>query len=136
MSGNGFRVEVSGLKELARDAKVAGDTAVPAAMRLSNLEIAKEVAAKGRAGAPVGKASEGDSHSGALAGSVRGTAGVATASVLAGGPKQPYAQAIHWGWPKHNITANPFLQRGAAGVEADPVRWYNRVFGAATLETV
>lgn len=135
MSSNGFRVEVTGLMELARDAKLAGDVAVPRAMRLSNLEIAKEVANKGRAGAPVGKAADGDAHPGMLAGSVRGTASPMSASVVAGGPKQPYTQAVHWGWPKHNITANPFLKRGAAGVEADPVRWYSRVFGAATMET-
>lgn len=25
----------------------------------------------------------------------------------------PYANPIHWGWPRHHIKPNPFIQRGA-----------------------
>lgn len=113
---------------------MAGDVAVPRAMRQANLEIANEVAGKARAGAPIGTAAEGDNHPGQLAGTVKAQASAVRASVTAGNAQTPYGPPVHWGWPKHNITANPFLQRGAAGVEADPVRWYSRVFGAASME--
>lgn len=32
-------------------------------------------------------------------------------AIRAGGSKVPYAKAIHFGWPKHHISPNPFLFR-------------------------
>lgn len=48
-------------------------------------------------------------RSGALAGSMRAGRGKTKAVVRAGGARVPYAGVIHYGWPKHNIEANPFL---------------------------
>lgn len=47
--------------------------------------------------------------SGALAGSIRAGRGRTNAVVRAGGAAVPYAGVIHYGWPKRNITPQPFL---------------------------
>ena len=48
-------------------------------------------------------------QSGALAGSMRAGRGKTKAVVRAGGAKAPYAGVIHYGWPAHNIEAQPFI---------------------------
>lgn len=49
-------------------------------------------------------------RTGALAGTLRGGQQQGAAVVMAGKGKQvPYANPIHWGWPKRHITAQPFL---------------------------
>lgn len=56
---------------------------------------------------------------GRLAGTIRGS-GTKTAAIdRAGGARVPYAGPIHWGWPAHNITANPFLAEAAE--ETEPI---------------
>lgn len=49
------------------------------------------------------------SVSGALGGSMRASRTKNKAVIRAGGARVPYAQAIHWGWARRNITAQPFL---------------------------
>jgi hypothetical protein len=47
--------------------------------------------------------------------------GTARAGVVRAGKKSvPYAGPIHWGWPKRNIKANPFLSK-ALESETDEV---------------
>ncbi len=46
---------------------------------------------------------------GTLAGTLRAGRGKTKAVVRAGGARAPYAGVIHYGWPAHNIEANPFL---------------------------
>ncbi len=46
---------------------------------------------------------------GTLAGTLRAGRGKTKAVVRAGGARAPYAGVIHYGWPKHNITPQPFL---------------------------
>jgi hypothetical protein len=47
--------------------------------------------------------------SGRLAASIRSTGQARTGVVRAGSAGVPYAGVIHYGWPKRNIRANPFL---------------------------
>jgi len=59
-------------------------------------------------------------RSGRLAGNIRAGATQKAAIVRAGGARLPYAGPIHWGWPKRNITANPFITQAAQQTEP---RW-------------
>lgn len=47
--------------------------------------------------------------SGSLAGSMRASRTKNKAVIRAGGARVPYAPAIHWGWERRNIAAQPFL---------------------------
>jgi HK97 gp10 family phage protein len=114
-----FSVQVSGLKELATAARRSRSKVIPAAMRAANKAIAKEVADRARALAP--------HRSGKLADSVRAGGSATSAYVAVGGPRVPYAQAIHWGWGKRHIAANPFLTTAAKRVEVDVDAWYGKV---------
>ena len=112
-----FTVRVTGLKELAAGARRAKDVALPAALRGANRMIADRVAEDAAQHAP--------RRSGRLAASVKGRASATSASVVAGSPQRvPYAAAVHWGWPKHNIASNPFLKNAADRAEADIEEYY------------
>lgn len=74
--------------------------------------VATTVATRGLAQAPVGP-------SGKLAKTVRPGATVKAAIVRAGKKNVPYAGPIHWGWPKRNIEAQPWLYEAA--VHSEPV---------------
>src|SRR5215468_8032398 len=56
-------------------------------------------------------------RTGMLAGSIRPTRQAARVVIKAGGARVPYAAVIHWGWPAHGITANPWLSRAAQQTE-------------------
>jgi hypothetical protein len=58
--------------------------------------------------------------SGALAASIRSSGTARSGVVRAGKKSVPYAGPIHWGWPKRNIKANPFLSK-ALETETDEV---------------
>lgn len=76
-------------------------------------EVGAIVEAAGKAKSP--------RQSGELAGTVRHSGTKTTAVIRAGGAKKGrHAQVIHWGWPGHNITANPFLTDAAKQTEP---RW-------------
>lgn len=79
-------------------------------LKATNASVAGVVASAGRAGAPVGP-------TGRLAASVRPGATKTMAVTRAGFARVPYAGPIHWGWPKRNITAQPFLSDAATGTE-------------------
>ena len=55
------------------------------------------------------RASTPPSITGTLAGTVRAGRGKTKAVVRAGGARAPYAGVIHYGWPQHNIEAQPFI---------------------------
>lgn len=59
-------------------------------------------------------------RTGRLAATVRPGATRRAAIVRAGRATVPYAGVIHWGWPRRNITAQPFLSRAATATEP---RW-------------
>ncbi|NYD43932.1 hypothetical protein [Nocardioides panaciterrulae] len=50
-------------------------------------------------------------RSGTLAGDVRGNRARSSAHVAAGRASVPYAGPINYGWAKHHIAANGFMQR-------------------------
>lgn len=52
--------------------------------------------------------------SGRLAGDVRGNRAKSKAVVAAGRASVPYAGPINYGWPRRNIAANGFMQKGDA----------------------
>jgi len=100
-------VKVEGGRQLRKTLKQAGDDLTD--LRDAHREAASIASAAGGASAP--------RQSGRLAGSVRGS-GTKTASVIrAGRASVPYAQPIHWGWPKRNIAANPWLSEAAQRTE-------------------
>ena len=57
-------------------------------------------------------------RTGALAATVRGSGTKTRAVVRAGYARVPYAGPIHWGWPAHGITAQPWLVDAA--VDSQP----------------
>lgn len=97
-------VRIEGLNALIRDLKAVG-------LDIEDLKdafsaISREAAARAAKHAP--------RSSGALAASIRGNRAQSKAVVLAGSARVPYARVINYGWPGHNITANPFMQRADA----------------------
>lgn len=82
-----------------------------AELKATNAKVAGIVATRGRGMAPVGP-------TGRLAGSVRPSGTKTQAVVRAGFARVPYAGPIHWGWPKRNIEAQPFLSEAATSTEA------------------
>jgi hypothetical protein len=78
-------------------------------LKQAHAEAAATVAAAARPAAP--------HRSGKLAGSIR-SSGTKTAGVVrAGGAAVPYAQPIHWGWPRRHIKPHMFVTGPAAATE-------------------
>jgi hypothetical protein len=102
-------LEVRGGRELRRTLRRAGDD-------MSDLKAAHSRVAAivvGSASPPV--------RSGRLAGTQRGS-GTKTASIYrAGFASVPYANPVHWGWPRRGIRAQTFGTDAA--VRSEPV-WY------------
>lgn len=101
-------VKVVGLNELVRTMKRAG------------LDITELKDAHHRAGEIVAQYAETivPRRSGRLASSIRAAKQVRRARVQAGRASVPYAAPIHWGWPRRNIAANPFLSDAARATES------------------
>lgn len=100
-------VQVDGSKELRKTMKRAGED-------FADLKAVHEAAGQivvdaARGLAPV--------VSGALAGSIRASRLANGVSVKVGGNRIPYANPIHWGWPKRNIAGVPFLSDAATQTE-------------------
>lgn len=68
---------------------------------------------------------------GTLAGTIRSSGTKTAAIIRAGRSAVPYAGPIHWGWPGHNILANPFLTDGAQDTEHQWVDVYERAIDEA-----
>lgn len=107
-------LEVRGARELRRGLKAAGDDL--ADLKDVNGAVATLVAWRGQASAP--------RRSGTLSRSVRGNRAAGKATVLAGTARVPYAPAIHWGWPRRHIDANPWLSRAAQATEPQWTQLY------------
>lgn len=107
-------VEVRGSRQLRKTLKAAGDD-------LSELKTVHE--AVGALVVGVAKALA-PKRSGALAGSVRTARLASGVLVRAGSARVPYANPIHWGWPKRNIAANPFMSNAALQTEPQWVKLY------------
>lgn len=121
-------LEVRGARRLRRDLKRAGDDLEE--LKATHARVAAIVAATATSTAP--------RRSGRLAATVR-PAGTKTQAVIrAGYARVPYANPIHWGWPRRGIRANPWLSEAAQTTEPAWYRAYalhvdqllNRVEGA------
>lgn len=106
----GSLVRVDGIQELRRTLRRAG--ADMTQLKEINKAVAETAAAGARAVAP--------RRTGALADTIR-TSATQKAGVLKAGTgyrgRTPYAGVIEWGWPGRNITADPFLTKGAQDTE-------------------
>lgn len=107
-------LQVEGARQLRRTLKEAGDD-------LSDLKdvygaVATLVAWRGQATAP--------RRSGKLSQSVRGNRAASKSVIMAGTAKIRYAPAIHWGWPRRHISANPWLSQAAQSTEGQWTELY------------
>lgn len=69
--------------------------------------------------------------SGRLAGTLR-SSGTRTAGIVrAGRASVPWAGPVHWGWPGHNIKANPFISEGAQATESTWIDVYQQALDHA-----
>jgi len=107
-------VEVRGARELRKTLKQAGDDLGD--LKDAHAAVGNMVAATARGMAP--------RRSGALAGSIRASRAAGSIAIKAGSAGIPYAGVIHWGWPAHNIAANPFLSDAATSTETAWVAVY------------
>lgn len=108
------QVQVIGEKELRRTLKKAGEDLgdlKDVHQRVGNFvaEIARGLAPK---------------RSGAMAGTIRAARTASGVTIKAGGARVPYVNPIHWGWPKRNIEAQPFLSDAATSSETQWVAMY------------
>jgi hypothetical protein len=106
MAAAAFKVE--GLDTFLKTLRRAGAD-------MNDLKDANSAAAQTIASAASARAPR---RSGALAGSVRGSRQARRVVVRAGGARVPYAGVIHYGWPRHNISPQPFLVDAA--VDSQP----------------
>lgn len=104
-------VTVKGVKQLAKDLRQAGQDVGD--LKAANKKVADIVVTQARANAP--------KRSGKLAATGRSGQAAAKVSVRFGSNQVPYANPIHWGWPKRHIKANPFLYRAVDETRSD---WY------------
>jgi hypothetical protein len=107
-------VEVRGAKELRKTLRKAGQD-------LGDLKDVNQAVGNMVVGTAQGMAPR---RSGALAGSIRAARAATSVTIRAGSASIPYAGPIHWGWPAHNIEANPFLSNAATSTEATWVALY------------
>ena len=95
-----------GLSEFRRDLRRLSDDGVwVKELREAGKDAAGMIVPTARSFAP--------RRTGTLAGSIRPLASGSSFAVAAGGAAVPYARPIHWGWPRRNIAANPFITRAA-----------------------
>lgn len=106
-------VRIRGLSRLRSTLKKAGVDM--ADMKTANTQAASTVAQAASARAP--------RRTGALAGSLKAARQVARARVYS---NTPYAGAIHWGWPSHNIRAQKFLVEAADETQPQWLGTYER----------
>lgn len=106
----GGQVQVQGARQLRATLRKAGRDLND--LKEAHAQVSAFVAAAAKGTAP--------RVSGNLAGSIRGNRAATSAVIKAGGARVPYAGVIHWGWPRRNIRAQPFLTDAASSTEP---RW-------------
>ena len=95
-------VQIEGLNKLLKGLEELDDLAKDDLKSLG-LRAAEPVLVAARQTVPV--------RTGALSSSIRAVRSARGVKVRAGGARVPYAKAIHFGWPSHNIKPNKFLFR-------------------------
>lgn len=116
-------VEVEGLRTLRRTLKAAGHDL--ADLKAAHAQVAQVVVRAAESRAPVGDGRSGPP--GRLKASLRGSGTQSAAVVRAGRSALPYAGPIHWGWPRHHITAQPFIYDAAV---ASQEQWTGKYLAA------
>jgi hypothetical protein len=111
----GIRVE--GGNVLRRTLKQAG--ADMKDLSAVNRQVANVVLPVAKATAPYGPSANGH-----IRNTVRAGATQKTATVRAGNGSIVYGHAIHWGWPRKGITANPWLSISAQSTESQWIELY------------
>lgn len=107
-------VRVEGLSRLNATLKrFAGDVE---GMKTANIRVSQLVIGFARPRTP--------RRTGALAASMRPSQTKGRATVYAGGRGLRYAGVIHYGWPKRNIQANPWLLDTIHDTEPTWIRFY------------
>jgi hypothetical protein len=101
------QIRVEGARELRRTLKRAGDDL--ADLKEANARAAQIVAQWASVTAP--------RRTGALGQSVRPNRAAGRARITGGSAAVPYAGPIHWGWPRRNITAQPFISEAAVATQ-------------------
>lgn len=112
-------VRIDGARQLRRELRAAsGDLD---RMKAAHSAAATAVAIAAAAAAP--------RRTGRLASTVRGSGTNTMATIRAGYARVPYANPIHWGWPRRGIRANPWMSETAqrtqpqwVGIYADRVQ--------------
>jgi hypothetical protein len=100
-----YRVQVSGLKEVAKALRQAPARLDKRLKKANQTAITRAVVPAVKKGAP--------RKSGRLARSVRGLATAKRAQLAVGSNvRVPYAGVINFGWPAHNIQPQEFIYRG------------------------
>jgi hypothetical protein len=117
VSGSRVHLQVEGTRQLRKTLKAAGDDLSD--LKDVNQAVATVVANAGRGRAPV--------RTGALAGSLRPSRAATKASIRS---RLPYAGPVHWGWPAHSISPNPFLADAATQTEPEWLGLYEREIAA------
>lgn len=115
-------VEVTGAKELRRAIKKAQDNDLKVAIKKANLEGAQVVSEEAKNTVPV--------NTGQLLSTIRAAGTLNAGIVRAGFAKTPYAGVIHFGWPQHNMTPQPFLYEAADNRLDEVVDKYNEAIEA------
>ncbi|MFT3877423.1 MAG: hypothetical protein QM708_13520 [Propioniciclava sp.] len=114
-------VKVEGAAQLRRTLRKAG-------IDISTLKAAHAQAGKIAAG---GGQDQAPRRTGRLASTIR-SSGTSTGSIIrAGYARVPYANPIHWGWPRRNISPNPFLTDGAQQTEPEWIEVYQAAIDEA-----
>jgi hypothetical protein len=107
---------VRGAKELRRAIKKAEERDLLTELKQAHRDAAELVAYEAQTIVPV--------KSSRLLESIRPGATLTGGVVRAGRASVPYAGVIHFGWPRRNIEANPFLYRAADAKVDDVVDAY------------
>ena len=104
--------------------QVIGAEALSASLQAAGAELVDMQRAAATAGAMVANAARGlaPQRTGELAGSVHPVTAVAGGFDIAA--DAVYAGVIHWGWPAHNIAAQPFIQDAIESTESETVAIY------------
>lgn len=121
----GFGVQVHGGQRLTRTLRKAGHD-VKQLTRI-NKQAAGVVTVAAKARAPHGiktRKSRKRYRPGKLSRSIRAGATTKAGVIRAGSTRVPYANAIHWGWPRRNIKPNPFISEAAQATEAVWIKQY------------
>jgi hypothetical protein len=113
-AGDGASIRVEGLPELRRKLKAAGDDLED--LRDANHAASRIVLTESDRRVP--------RRSGRLAATGRTNRAVGRANVLYGSADVPYAMPIHWGQPRRNIQANPWVTEAAEATEPVWVQAY------------